>query len=555
MTENRSIEKQKKAILTFSVIAMAIGFLLRIANIGNISLEYDEIWTFTHYVPGECLKIFTDLATPNNHPLHSMLAKISIGIFGNELWALRLPALLAGCGLIPLLWYTVHKLKPSPEAGVIAIVWGAFHGYSLYYSQAARGYSLQMFFVLATFLGMWLLYKNPQSKKTTLLLVCSAICCCLTITSGLIYVCALAGAFTLCFLLQKEENKVLLLRKKYILFPVAGLCFILFAALWYGLNFKTIQQGQQFGTTLNSFLVFCKFVHHTFKDIFLYPLLAITIAGICIKNQHRRFAVFALLFTGLILLSAFATKAGPPRVYLGLYPILTVTATLTLSALIDEYCKKPQIRIILYLLCVLPPALTWQKEWTRVTPPDWGTISSQLRKEIPSDILIAYTPPDTFPVRFNDQNAVKDYQLRIQQDNIGGILSVNSSKLTGYNKSTERTECIGAKLLTPVQKQISGSTVPVYFFPLEPVTENSKTYRQPLLLVIWNVPKNEFKTIFNASVNKKDANWILLNLWFVEYKDVINHVYGLDDAQYDAEHYLDITRRSGGLFRFYLFKK
>ena len=555
MTENRSIEKQKKAILIFSVIAMAIGFLLRIANIGNISLEYDEIWTFTHYVPGECLKIFTDLATPNNHPLHSMLAKISVGIFGNELWALRLPALLAGCGLIPLLWYTVHKLKPSPEAGVIAIVWGAFHGYSLYYSQAARGYSLQMFFVLATFLGMWLLYKNPQSKKTTLLLVCSAICCCLTITSGLIYVCALAGAFTLCFLLQKEENKVLLLRKKYILFPVAGLCFILFAALWYGLNFKTIQQGQQFGTTLNSFLVFCKFVHHTFKDIFLYPLLAITIAGTCIKNQYRRFAVFALLFTGLILLSAFATKAGPPRVYLGLYPILTVTAALTLSALIDEYCKKPQIRIVLYLLCVLPPALTWQKEWNRVIPPDWGTISSQLRKEIPSDILIAYTPPDTFPVRFNDQNAVKDYQLRIQQDNISGILSVNSSELTGYNKSTERTECIGAKLLTPVQKQISGSTVPVYFFPLEPVTENSKTYRQPLLLVIWNVPKNEFKTIFNASVNKKDANWILLNLWFVEYKDVINHVYGLDDAQYDAEHYLEITRRSNGLFRFYLFKK
>ena len=549
MTENRSIEKQKKAILTFSVIAMAIGFLLRIANIGNISLEYDEIWTFTHYVPGECLKIFTDLATPNNHPLHSMLAKISVGIFGNELWALRLPALLAGCGLIPLLWYTVHK------AGVIAIVWGAFHGYSLYYSQAARGYSLQMFFVLATFLGMWLLYKNPQSKKTTLLLVCSAICCCLTITSGLIYVCALAGAFTLCFLLQKEENKVLLLRKKYILFPVAGLCFILFAALWYGLNFKTIQQGQQFGTTLNSFLVFCKFVHHTFKDIFLYPLFAVCIAGTCIKNQYRRFAVFALLFTGLILLSAFATKAGPPRVYLGLYPILTITAALTLSALIDEYCKKPQIRIILYLLCILPPALTWQKEWNRVIPPDWGTISSQLRKEIPSDILIAYTPPDTFPVRFNDQNAVKDYQLRIQQDNISGILSVNSSELTGYNKSTERTECIGAKLLTPVQKQISGSTVPVYFFPLEPVTENSKTYRQPLLLVIWNVPKNEFKTIFNASVNKKDANWILLNLWFVEYKDVINHVYGLDDAQYDAEHYLDITRRSGGLFRFYLFKK
>ncbi|MBR2426921.1 MAG: glycosyltransferase family 39 protein [Lentisphaeria bacterium] len=545
-----------KLMFYLTIILLAAGLLLRIKSFAYGSLEYDEIWTLIHYVPGPWLNIFTDLATPNNHPLHTLLAKISLGIFGESTATLRLPALLAGCGLIPLLWYTARKMAPNNGwAELIAIFWGSFHGYSLYYSQAARGYSLQMFFVLATFLCMWLLYKNPKSKAMALLLTGSAVCCCLSITSGLIYVCAIAGAFTLCFLLQKEENKVRLFQKQYILFPIAGICFILFAALWYGLNFKTIQQGQQFGTTLNSFLEFCTFVHHTFKDIFLYPLFAVCIAGTCFKNQHWRFAVFSLVFIGLILLSAFVTKAGPPRVYLGLYPILTVTAALTFSALVDEYCKKPQIQIILYLLCILPPALTYQKEWTRVTPPDWGTISSQLRKEIPSDILIAYTPPDTFPVRFNDQNAVKDYQLRIQQDNISGILSVNSSELTGYNKSTERTECIGAKLLTPVQKQISGSTVPVYFFPLEPVTENSKTYRQPLLLVIWNVPKNEFKTIFNASVNKKDANWILLNLWFIEYKDVINHVYGLDEAQYDAEHYLEITRRSGGLFRFYLFKK
>ena len=553
MTECNS--KHDKLMFYLTIIVLAAGILLRILSFAYGSLEYDEIWTLTHYVPGPWLNIFTDLATPNNHPLHSLLAKISLGIFGDSIAALRLPALLAGCALIPLLWYTVHKMKPCSGAGLIAVVWSCFYGYFLYYSQAARGYSMQMFFVAATFLAMWLLYQKADSVKYALLLTVSAICCCFTITSGLIYVCALAGAFAICYLMQKTDNRYDLFSKKYRLFWFAGSAFLLFALLWYGLNFSKIQQGQQFGDTLNSITAFAQFVYNTVKDLFLYPLLAVCIAGVCFRNSMRRTACFALTFSGLIILSAFFTKAGPPRVYLGLYPVLTVCTALILSGWIEQYGKTPQIRILLYLLCILPPVLTYQNEWDRVVPPDWGTISNQIRKEVPTDILTLYTPPDTFPVRYNDENAVPDYLFRIQQENISGILSVNSSVLTGYNQTTKQTEDFGAKRLIPAQKQMVNNKIPTYFYPLEPVTENSQTYRQPLLLVIRNIPENEYNNLFNSSTNGKDVNWILHNLWFVENKNVVNRVYGLDEAQYEAAHYLEIMQRSNGHFRFYTFKK
>lgn len=555
-------DKHEKIMFYFSIAALVLGCWLRLAGFAYGSLEYDEIWTLTHYVPGPWGNIFTDLATPNNHPLHSLLAKLSLSIFGQEIWALRLPALLAGCALIPVVWYTVYKIKPCRGAEFTAIVWTAFYGYSLYYSQAARGYSMQMLFAALIFFALWNLYKKPDSKKFALLLTASAICCCFTITSGLIYVCALAGAFALCYLLQKEDNKYQLFHKKYRYFWFAGGTFILFAALWYGLNFSKIQQGQQFGTAIDSVSSLCKFVYLTAKDIFIYPMLLICIAGACIKNPMRRLACSGLVFFALIILSAIVTKAGPPRVYLGVYPVLTIIAVSVLSALIEERCKAPQLRMLLYLLCVLPAAFVFQREWERVTPPDWGTISSEIRKEVSKDILTLYTPPDSYPVRYNDPKTVYDQIARINQVNIRGILSINSWALTGFHHLTGATEHIGAKYVSPIQAIKLSNNVTGFYYQLEPVTENSQTYHQPLLLVIRNIPEENYRLLWNILNAGSDKKWLTLNLWLFEKQEdkvnninYVNRVYGLDEAQYDAAHYLEITRRSNGHFRFYMLKK
>ena len=76
-----------------------IGLLLRCAGF-SAGLEYDEIWTFQHYSSGSLHKIFTDLATPNNHPLNSLLIKWSACFFSSPAVVLRLSAFLAGIATI-----------------------------------------------------------------------------------------------------------------------------------------------------------------------------------------------------------------------------------------------------------------------------------------------------------------------------------------------------------------------------------------------------------------------------------------------------------------------
>ena len=69
------------------------------ARVTQRGFEYDELWTLEHYARAESVSvIFEDLTVPNNHPLHSLLVRWSVNLFGGSEWATRLPALLAEIG-------------------------------------------------------------------------------------------------------------------------------------------------------------------------------------------------------------------------------------------------------------------------------------------------------------------------------------------------------------------------------------------------------------------------------------------------------------------------
>ena len=61
------------AIILAAVVAA--GCLFRVLEFDTRSLEYDEIWTMTHYFKCSFSEIFTELETPNNHPLHTFIAQ------------------------------------------------------------------------------------------------------------------------------------------------------------------------------------------------------------------------------------------------------------------------------------------------------------------------------------------------------------------------------------------------------------------------------------------------------------------------------------------------
>jgi uncharacterized membrane protein len=93
------------------------------------------------------------LATGDVHPpLHAAVLWVTVRVFGDGEFAVRLPSLVAGVLLVPLL-YAVGRELFDRRTGIVAAVLGAASPLAIWYSQEARMYSLYMLFALAALWG------------------------------------------------------------------------------------------------------------------------------------------------------------------------------------------------------------------------------------------------------------------------------------------------------------------------------------------------------------------------------------------------------------------
>jgi hypothetical protein len=122
-------------------LIMAVGIVLRFVYLGEPPRN-DESFTYVTFAGRSLVHVLSLYSTPNNHILHSVLEWISCRVFGVSLWAMRLPALLAGVALIPLMYATARRFA-GRDAGVIAAGLISVSGPFILYSVNARGYTLQ----------------------------------------------------------------------------------------------------------------------------------------------------------------------------------------------------------------------------------------------------------------------------------------------------------------------------------------------------------------------------------------------------------------------------
>ena len=81
-------------------LVLITGISLRIAFL-DVPMRYDEATTYNNFVSKPLYVGLAHYPTPNNHLLHTFLAKTSVTVFGNDPWTVRLPALLAGIAIVP----------------------------------------------------------------------------------------------------------------------------------------------------------------------------------------------------------------------------------------------------------------------------------------------------------------------------------------------------------------------------------------------------------------------------------------------------------------------
>jgi len=143
------------------LLAITTGALaLRLLHL-NADLWLDEITPILSYGHMPVLYVVTSYISSNNHLLNTLLLKLAIAFFGEQEWAVRLPAVLFGIATIPAIyWVSRLALPRRGSLCVAALLAVSYH--HIFFSQNARGYTAYLFFSV---LSSGLLVKGLQEDR------------------------------------------------------------------------------------------------------------------------------------------------------------------------------------------------------------------------------------------------------------------------------------------------------------------------------------------------------------------------------------------------------
>jgi len=145
----------------------AVALTLRLWRLGT-DLWLDEVLTWADFARRPLAEIVTMFPNQNQHMLYSVLAHVSMTLFGDGAAALRLPAVLFGVASVPALWLLGSRTNGPREAWLASLLM-TFAYHHVWFSQNARGYTgLLLFTILSTWLflealsrdraGWWIAY-------------------------------------------------------------------------------------------------------------------------------------------------------------------------------------------------------------------------------------------------------------------------------------------------------------------------------------------------------------------------------------------------------------
>ncbi len=113
----------------------------------NRDLWLDEVYTLILTVRRPLWEILTLFPGDNQHMFYSVLARISVVLFGEHPWTVRLPSVVFGVGAVPALYFLARELTTRREALLAAtLLTVSYH--HVWFSQNARGYTGLLFWTL-----------------------------------------------------------------------------------------------------------------------------------------------------------------------------------------------------------------------------------------------------------------------------------------------------------------------------------------------------------------------------------------------------------------------
>ncbi len=147
----------RRDILWLAAI-LALGAALRLWGL-NAPMWHDEIQTVVTHLDLSWRETVQSYSM-NHHYLHNFLAKATMETFGREPWAIRLPAMLFGLGVLAATWVLAREVAGATIAHVTTLLL-ALSYHEIWFSQNARGYTGLAFFSTLGMLYFLRGLRNP----------------------------------------------------------------------------------------------------------------------------------------------------------------------------------------------------------------------------------------------------------------------------------------------------------------------------------------------------------------------------------------------------------
>ena len=366
-------------------------------------LEYDEIWTLRRYARTDTVwKVFQDLATPNNHPLHSLLVRLAAGQPVYSELRVRLPSLLAMTALLVLLPLFYYGVTRDREITLLAGAWCASSAPLLHFAQTARGYELQTLLVLLFALLVY--HANPAREHASgaaegwLLVgaVMTGIAAMLTLPTSILYLAPLAVYDLVNRWMRWRRARTMGDGKSWAandgkaLTAHAVLAAFVIAWLWYGM--EQFAAGQAvFGAPIGSVSEWLSFSGDIWVQLFGWPVIVLIACGLLAANRR----VLTVCLLGVLcfpLLAAPLTRGGPSRVYVPMIPFGMLAAAIGFVRLLDFLRNRWTVtaRTVMVMVVALAPLAQLPHALARWTPMDWREVVPVLQQRLPADAYINY---------------------------------------------------------------------------------------------------------------------------------------------------------------------
>lgn len=168
----RTMREETTAHRAAVLAIIVLGIVLRVRVLWQ-PINYDEAFTYIVYANRPWLIAWANYSEPNNHLLHTLLVHVSISVFGNAVWALRVPALIAGCLAMPLAYAVTRRMTGRNEA-LIVIALTATSQMLIAFSVCARGYTMLLdLFLLALLFGHEIISRRSSQPWPLFVVSCA----------------------------------------------------------------------------------------------------------------------------------------------------------------------------------------------------------------------------------------------------------------------------------------------------------------------------------------------------------------------------------------------